>query len=39
MQFSLLDLTMNGTCDGINFTHLIYLALLHYLVKVETVKI
>jgi len=22
MQFSLLDLTMNDTCDGINFTHL-----------------
>jgi len=22
MQFSLLDLEMNGTCDGMNFTHL-----------------
>jgi len=22
MQFSLLDLTMNDTCDGMNFTHL-----------------
>jgi len=22
MQFSLLELTMNDTCDGINFTHL-----------------
>jgi len=22
MQFSLLDLTMNDTCDGIHFTHL-----------------
>jgi len=22
MQFSLLELTMNVTCDGMNFTHL-----------------
>jgi len=22
MQFSLLDLTRNDTCDGMNFTHL-----------------
>jgi len=22
MQFSLLDLEMNGTCDSVNFTHL-----------------
>jgi len=22
MQFSLLELTMNDTCDGMNFTHL-----------------
>jgi len=22
MQFSLIDLTMNDTCDGVNFTHL-----------------
>jgi len=22
MKFSLLDLTMNDTCDGMNFTHL-----------------
>jgi len=22
MQFSLLDFEMNGTCEGINFTHL-----------------
>ena len=38
MQFSLLDLEMNDTCDGMNFTHLTQLMLLHYLVKVETVK-
>jgi len=30
---------MNGTRDGINFTHLTYLMLLHYLVKVKTLKI
>jgi len=38
MQFSLLDLKMNGTCDSMNFTHLTYLMLLHYLVKVKTPK-
>jgi len=36
--FSLLDLEMNGTCDGTKFTHLIQLTLLHYLVKFETPK-
>jgi len=36
MQFSLLDLEMNVTCDIMNFTHLTWLVLLHYLVKVET---
>ena len=35
MQFSLLDLEMNDTCDGMNFTHLTQLMLLHYLVKVK----
>ena len=29
---------MNGTCD-VHFTHLTYLILLHYLVKVETPKV
>ena len=29
MQFSLLDLTMNDTSDGMNLTHLTYLMLLH----------
>jgi len=29
---------MNGTCEGINFTHLTELMLLHYLVKVEKPK-
>jgi len=38
MQFSLLELTMNSTCDGMHFTDLTELLLLHYLVKVETVK-
>ena len=38
MHFSLLDLTMNDTCDGMNLAHLTYLMLLHYLAKVETVK-
>ena len=33
MQFSLLDLQMNVTCDIMNFTHLTWLVLLHYLVK------
>ena len=34
MQFSLIDLEMNGTCDSMNFTHLT-----HYLVKVKTPKL
>jgi len=38
MQFSLLDLQMNATCDIMNFTHLTSLVLLHCLVKVETMK-
>jgi len=38
MQFSLLDLQMNVTCDIVNFTHLTWLVLLHYLVKVKTPK-
>jgi len=38
MQFSLLDLTMNDTHGGMNLTHLTQLVLLHYLAKVETVK-
>jgi len=29
---------MNVTCDIMNFTHLSWLVLLHYLVKVETLK-
>ena len=29
MQFSLLDLAMNDTCEGMNFTHLTKLMLLH----------
>jgi len=29
---------MNGKCDSINFTHLTSLVLLHYLVKVTTLK-
>jgi len=36
MLFSLLDLEKNSTCDGMNFTHLTWLMLLHYLVKFET---
>jgi len=38
MQFSLFDFKMNDTCEGMNFTHLTQLMLLHYLVKVETPK-
>jgi len=38
MPFSLLDLEKNSTCDDMNFTHLTWLMLLHYLVKVETPK-
>jgi len=38
MPFSPLDLEKNGTCDGVNFTHLTWLMLLHYLVKFETPK-
>jgi len=38
IQFSLLALAMNDTCDGMNFTHLTKLVLLHYLVKLRTVK-
>jgi len=38
MPFSLLDVKMNGTCDGVYFTCLNYLVLLHYLVKIETPK-
>ena len=38
MPFSLLFLEKNSTCDGMNFTHLTWLMLLHYLVKVETLK-
>ena len=38
MQFSVLDLEKNCTCDGMNFTHLTSLMLLHYLVKVETLR-
>jgi len=34
MQFSQLDLGMNGVHKGVNFAHLAYLILLHYLVKV-----
>jgi len=29
---------MNNPCDGMNFTHLTQLMLLHYLVKVKTPK-
>jgi len=36
MQFSPLDLEVNGTCDSMNVTHLTQLMLLHYLVKVKT---
>ena len=34
MQFSQLDLGMNGVHKGVNFANLAYLILLHYLVKV-----
>jgi len=29
---------MNDTCEGMNFTHLTYTVLLHYLVKVKKPK-
>jgi len=32
------DLQMNVTCDIMNFIHLTWLMLLHYLVTVETLK-
>ena len=38
MLFAVLDLTINDTHDGMNFTNLTSLMLLHYLVKVETPK-
>jgi len=38
MPFSLLDSEKISTCDGMNFTHITWLMLLHYLVKVETQK-
>jgi len=38
MSFPLLDLEKNCTCDGMNFTHLAWLMLLHDLVKFETSK-
>jgi len=38
MPFTLLYLEKNGTCDGMNFTHLNWLMLLHYPVKIETPK-
>ena len=38
MLFSLLDLEKKRKCDGMNLTHLIWLVLLHYLVKIETPK-
>jgi len=38
MRFPLLALERNGTCDDMNFTHLTWLMLLHYLVKFETSK-
>jgi len=38
MPFSLLDLEKNIICDDMKFTHLAWLVLLHYLVKVETPK-
>jgi len=38
MPFLLLDLEKNGTCDSMNLTHLAWLVLLYYLVKVETQK-
>jgi len=39
MQYSLLlDLQKNDTCDIMNFTHLTWFVLLHYLVKIKTPK-
>jgi len=38
MPFSLLDLEKSGTCGSVNFTHLAYVTLLYYLLKVETPK-
>jgi len=38
MQLSLLELQTNDTCDFMNFTHLTWLVLLHYVVKVKTPK-
>jgi len=38
MQLSLLELQTNDTSDIMNFTHLTWLVLLHYLVKVKTQK-
>jgi len=38
MPFSLLDLQKKCTCDSVNFSHLTWLMLLLYLVKVETLK-
>ena len=35
---SLLDLEKNCTCDGMNFTHLTWLVLLHYVVKLQPPK-
>jgi len=32
MPFSLLNLEKNGTCDGMNLTHLTWLLLLRYLI-------
>jgi len=38
MQLSLLELQTNDTSDVMNFTHLAWLVLLHYLAKVKTPK-
>jgi len=38
MPFSLLDFKKNCTCDGMNFAHLTWLMILHYLVKLEASK-
>ena len=38
MPFSVLDLEKKCTCDVMNLTNLIWLVLLHYLIKVETLK-
>jgi len=38
MLSSVLDLEKNCICDGMNFTHLTWLVLLHQLVKVKTPK-